>query len=312
MINQKTVVFSHKPESGYTSIDLSGVVADSQAAGWIGSYATSVTAFASNPKYLSAVSKTRSFFTKDENMVFMTSETKSDNRLYLENSVSVSSTRNGNDIVRFINYYSDDLKELNMEPNDQTAFLDAMLLGMLSDKTTVYCIADKEETIEGVFKAFFDMPPGLVCRSSCIEVIGSIPEVKASVMMCKCVDGGDYEFFLNKIKSKTDYIIIDFMGAKPVITVNINNTSYAQRVLYHIIRAYNPTFRTVAVAFHCPIGNIERFKLYDYGVDKNTFFNTVAHYVLAYKYPQDKYNVYATQDEKEKIENFVVSRGIEK
>ncbi len=308
MSNLNTVVFSHSQDYGYSFIDLSGVIADKEAAAWIGSYANAITAFASNPKYISAVSSVNSYFTKGNNVVFLTSYPKTDNRLYLENSVSVGTINSGNDLHMFADF-SKRFRGLNLLPEDDAALRKALLYGTLSDKTTVYCVTDNDEIIEGIQNIFFSFPPGILCRSSCIEVIGGIPEVKASVVMCKCVDSGDHEAYINTVKSKSDYILIDFMGEKPIITANITQTTYAQRAIKDIIDAYNPLFGNFLKVIHRPTVS-PSFKFFDLEIDKDTYFNVVAYLVLANKYPQNQFNVYASEEEKEKIEKYVLSRGI--
>lgn len=311
MSDPNTIIFSHSQDYGYSSVDLSGLVADANDAAWIGSYMNTITSFASNPKYLSSVSGVQSFFTKGNNMVFLKSSVKSDNRLYLENSITVNAVNVFKDLTKFRNC-STDFQPLNLSLNDKNALSEALMFAALSDKTTVYCVTDKDEIIDGVRRSFFDLPPGLICRSSCIEIVGAIPEVKASVVLCKCVDGGDYESYINTIKGKSNYILIDWMGAVPVIKANISQTTYAQRVMKHIIDRYNPIFDNLGAMLHCPVQNASNYRYFDFGIDKDTYFNVVAYYIMANKYPQEQYNVFATNDEKEKIENYVLSRGIEK
>ena len=311
MSNPNTVVFSHSQDSGYSSVDLSGIIADKEAADWIGSYVKSTTAFASNPKYLSAVSSVNSFFSRDNYMVFLESCNKKDNRLYLESRVTVNTVNAIGDLSVFMdNAYIKSIDELKLAKEDREALKKALLLAAVSDKTTVFCVGDSDDILDGVRKEFFTLPPGVLCRSSCIEAVGGIPELRASLVLCKCIDSEDYTSYINTIKSRSNYILIDCMGERVRITADIPQTTYAQRVINYIVDFRNPSVDNMCKIFHTTVRAVKGLSVFDFSVDKNTYLNTVAYFVLANNYAPDLYSVYATADEKENISKYVSSRGI--
>ncbi len=313
MSDSNTIVFSHSRDQGYSQVDLSSVVSDRETAVWLGSYINSITAFASNPKYLSAVSGVNSFFTKDSYMVFLASSVKKDNRLYLENSVTVNTVNTVKDYLTHIenNEYIKNIAQLGLFGDDYNELKKALLIAALSNRTTVYCISDNDDMLNGVRKMFFSLPPSIVCRSSCIEVVGgAVPDLKASLVLCKCVESDDCYSYSNRAKSMSNYILVDCMGGKIKISANISQTTYAQRVVKHLFDFDKFNIDVVCRTIHSSIRSVKGIKLFDYGIDKDTYFNTVAYFTLANNYPEYLSYVYATAEEKENIEKYVSSRGI--
>lgn len=313
MSDSNTIVFSHSQDRGYSQVDLSSIVEDKVVAEWIGSYVNNVTAFASNPKHLSAVSGVNSYFSKDNYMVFLASSVKKDSRLYLENSVTVNTVDTVRDYLSYIenNKYIKDIAELSISGDDYNELKKALLLACLSDRTTVYCVSDNDDILNGVRKIFFSLPPSVVCRSSCIEVVGgAVPELKASLVLCKSVERDDCYSYSSTAKSKSNYVLIDCMGDKIKITVNISQTTYAQRAAKHIFDFAKPYVDDVCKIIHSTIRDVKGMKLFDYSIEKDAYFNTTAYFLLMNKYPQYLSNVLATADEKENISKYVSSRGI--
>lgn len=304
MSNANNVFVLSHSSAGYDFGDgIKQIVKNPETLNYIKSYVDSITGYASDTNYMSASFVSKSYFVKDNYAVFVEAYPKRDNRLFLEIKLTVE------DISASLDIFTEkgrDTEGLSAIPSQTATFIaNAMLMACVAEKTKLYCLVNNsdEKIIDALNSLLFKLPPKVLCKANCIDVIGKFPEIKTYSAICRVITPSDKAYFENEIKGSSNCVIIDFTGEKPFIKFNVSRPTYAQTVIWGLmqnkISAFN-NFRTTLSKF----GAIETD-------NKSVHFNAVAYEMLMSnaKFAPFVPEFPATAEEIEAIKEYLSTRG---
>lgn len=290
----KTFVLSHS-SSGYDFTgNIDRLIDDYSTRMWIKSYISLLTEYASLPGYIAAPVTTKSYFCTGDHVIFTESYPQKDSRMFLESKVTIDTKQNNLDFVGFFN------SGIDCSVPESTFFnklREAFLTAFVSEQTVIYCITRDDSEVNVVRQIISDFSQKLLKSNSCIEVIGEIPSVKTSAVICRCILSQDKSMFLNEIKRKDNCITVDLTAEKPTIDICIDTPTYAQRCLTHLFSKYN--FENI----YYSIEEIENLPID--ATRKNAYYNTLC-FLMAYQnFRADSFVVPATINEKNEINSLL-------
>ena len=268
------------------------VVPEKQTRDWIGSYISAITAYATNPRYISKGIDSVSYFSKDGYVVAMRSYTKNDERLYTESVVNVINSH-----VKGI-CYSSFAQGGNVSADK--AFRDsinlAVLTALLGENTKLYCIVDDGDSAMALFRsAVYGMNEKILSKNAFVEAISDVPPVFSPVFLCRCISPSDYGMFLNRAEHDSNSIIIDFKGRRQ-IRYSLSTPTFAQDFLIKLAAKYS--FDSVYAAIENAIASSS---IHD-APSRRALFNAWAYLCVKNRFRNDGSLLSMTPEEKEELE----------
>ena len=297
--NSVGFILSHSRNSGYDfGNSLDEIISDKHLQEWIKSYISVLTEYASDSKYVSKEIATRSYFTKDDYAVILNSYTNKDNRFFLESKVAVTDLRCTD--VNFCNFVTESnifSKISDIESLEK--ILIAILISFVGENTTLYCLADNEKIVNLFFSLVYSLDQRLLYKNACVEVMGNIPSIYSSIVLCRCVESRDRESFLDKINRNNNSILVDLTNSEPKITYKIAHPTFAQLCVKHLSAKYNgeSIYFSLVESLDCATKFVLK--------NKRSFFNIVSFFCVRTNYPDDMKQLSMTSEEKYEIESLL-------
>lgn len=304
-LSNNSFILSHSQTSGYDFTgNIEKLIPDKDTQNWVASYISSLSEYASNPNYLSQDITTKSFFVKGDYVIFLEAYPKVDNRLFLERKITVASRK---DNVDFNSLYESN-QSVTAKSFDEifsSKIKEYLLCAFLSENTTLYFLIDDSDRTEALRNMIFSFHRELLIRNSCVEVLGKIPPIKASAVTCRCVLQSDKTGFLNEIKGKSNYILVDLTSGTQSIEVSVSSPTYAQRAVVYLLEHYSFDFDNIYYSLD------ESLELNMHKIPTNSktvFFNTIFYLTILNNFDDKIYEISMSAKEKEDI-NLMLNKG---
>ncbi len=303
--DKNCLIISHNAENGYDFYDnVCKLVKEKEVQNYVASYISMLTSYASEPKYVSRKISTTSYFTKDNYAFWLTSTPKKDSRFFLESEIRLLDFKDLPINLSKHSFSSAKCESAFKNEKFKILFQKGMMLALLSKSTTMYLLVDEDSAVEDVFFSFFKFDRVFLCRNSCVEVIGKIPEVTAAVIICRCLCDEDKYAFIHKIESKSNYVLVDLVSQEPNIVTDIKYPSYSQSVLSKI-----QSDKGFAEIYNTFVKTAKSLNETDLRISKDVFYNAVSYCCLRQRYAEYIKRIPASSKEKSDIEKYLMSRG---
>jgi len=256
--------------------------------------------YASSPNYISLPFRNKSFFNKDNYVIFTESLPKMDNRYFLESKITVFRK---NDVIDFEGLYGspETAPKLCADKDFILKVKAFCLCSFVSDNTTIYFLtngSDNTEAIRGIVGGYSQ---DILMCNSCVEVMEKLPSIKTSAAICKCYLPKDKSEFLSEIKSKSNYFLVDLTGDVPEVSASLMSSTYAQRMILHLLNYYE--FDNIYYSITEVIENRNIIEN-----DKNKYFNAVCCLTVLSNFREKLNEISMTSKEKNDID-IILSKG---
>lgn len=294
-------ILSHSQTSGYDFIgNIERLIPEKNTQKWVASYISMLSEYASNPNYISQAITTKSYFVKDNYVVFLESYPKTDNRLFLERKVTVNSLKSDIDFKRF--YCSQNpINTICVDKDFISKIYECLLCAFLSEKTTLYFLINSSDYAESLRNIIASFSQEILKWNSCVEILEKLPSIKASVAACRCIFPYDKTEFIDGIKEKSNYILVDLTADAPLIDLSISSPTYAQRSILYLLNHYR--FDNIYYSI------VEALNMYKISIENKTaFFNTICYLTTLNNFGDKIYEISMSAKEKEEI-NLMLTKG---
>lgn len=288
-------VLSHD-HSGYDFTgNIDKLIAEESTREWIKSYISMLLSYASDPKYITSATRTKSHFVKDGYIIMMESYAKRDNRLFIESEITIEKA----DVeIAFENYYKYSNSDFSFKGAKafycSTFFL--MLNAFVSDSTTFFCLVNDDITVKRIHGVLSEIDYIFLKNNSCIEVIKEIPPIKNSVAICHCIQPQDKDNYIREIERNENYIVADFTGVNIIFTSNLNSPTYAQRCFKKLSKYYGEGKYEDTVVYNSFANIVNKYlgkKEY-----KTSMLNALCYIMMETSYRECLFDVAMTESEK--------------
>ena len=291
---KKTFFLSHSSEGYDFSGNIENLISEHSVQMWVKSYISMLTEYASIPGYASAPITTKSFFNTYENVVLIESYPRNDGRVFLESKVTIESK---SDNIEFARFLMSNAEFSEYDDSFVSKLYESLLLTLFSDHTVLYCIAEKESDVNLMRNIISEISQEILKSNSCIEIIGNIPPVKKSVVICRCIFPTDKDKFLSEARCDDNYTLIDFTESAPTIHICLNTPTYAQQCLSKLFFKYN--FDNIYYSIE------ELIKIPLSKENMRSYYNTLC-FLMTYKnFRSDVFEITMTPSEKEEIKSLL-------
>lgn len=294
-------ILSHSQTGGYDFTgNIEKLISEKSTRKWVASYISMLSEYASNPNYISQSITTKSYFVKGDYVIFLESYPRTDNRLFLERKVTVNSQKSDIDFKRFYNSQKP-INAICMDKDFISKIYECLLCTFLSENTTLFFLIDSSDYAETLRNIIASFSQEILKWNSCIEILEKIPSVKASSVICRCIFPCDKTEFVDGIKEKSNYILVDLTADTPLIDLSISSPTYAQRSVLYLLNHYR--FDNIYYSI------VESLNMYKNPIENKTnFFNTICYLTTLNNFGDKIYKISMSVKEKEEI-NLMLTRG---
>lgn len=293
-------IMSHSQTGGYDyDGNISNLIPETNIQKWVLSYISMLSEYASNPNYISQPVTTKSYFVKDDYVIFLESYPRMDNRLFLEKKVTINSRKSELDLKKF--YGLPNSTEICIDEGFVSKVRDLLLCSFLSDNTTIFFLTNGSECVDLIRDIVSFFSDQILKCNSCIEVLEKLPAVKTSAVICRCIYPRDKNEFLSEIESKSNYIVVDMTTSDFSIDISLYTPTYAQRAYLYLLNFYD--FDNI---YYSIIEKLDSFKVSI--VDKVNYFNTILYLTALDNFYDRIYEISMSAREKTDI-NLMLNRG---